>query len=80
MDCRKRRQAVKTRLMSTNEPIVSPCVRVCAVDGMRGQCVGCGRTLREIAGWSGYSPAERAAIMAALPARMAALPAVPGAL
>ena len=52
-------------------PIASPCVKVCAVDGMSGLCVGCGRTLKEIGGWTRYSPAERAAIMAALPARRA---------
>ena len=52
-------------------PIASPCVRVCAVDGMTGLCVGCGRTLKEIGGWTGFSDAERAAIMQALPDRRA---------
>ncbi len=53
--------------------IASPCIKVCAVDGMTGLCVGCGRTLREIGNWSRYEPAERDAIMSALPARRAAL-------
>jgi hypothetical protein len=35
-------------------------------------CIGCGRTLSEIAHWSGMSEAERADIMALLPARRAA--------
>ncbi len=52
-------------------PIASPCIKVCAVDGMTGLCVGCGRTLKEIGAWSRYAPAEREAIMAALPARRA---------
>ena len=54
-------------------PIASPCIKVCAVDGMTNACVGCGRTLKEIGGWTRYSDAERAAIMAALPGRRAAL-------
>lgn len=53
-------------------PITTPCVQVCAVDGARGLCVGCGRTLKEIAAWGGLSETERRAIMALLPARLAA--------
>jgi predicted Fe-S protein YdhL (DUF1289 family) len=49
--------------------IVTPCVKVCAVDGLTGVCLGCRRTLPEIAGWSRLSDEERAAIMAALPQR-----------
>ncbi|MDX2234257.1 MAG: DUF1289 domain-containing protein [Hyphomonadaceae bacterium] len=52
-------------------PIQSPCRKVCAVEGATGLCVGCGRTLREIAGWTRYTDAERAAVMAALPERLA---------
>ncbi len=55
-----------------NGQISSPCVNVCAVDGASGMCVGCGRTLREIAAWSNYDEPRRLAIMAELPARMAA--------
>lgn len=50
-------------------PIVTPCIKVCAVDGASGFCLGCRRTLQEIAGWSRYSDEERTAIMAALPLR-----------
>ena len=49
--------------------IITPCVKVCAVDGQTGFCLGCRRTLAEIAGWSRLSDEERAAIMAALPQR-----------
>lgn len=49
--------------------VVSPCTRVCIVDGASGLCLGCLRTLPEIARWSRYTDAERAAIMAALPGR-----------
>lgn len=50
-------------------PIVTPCIKVCAVDGESGLCLGCHRTLKEIAGWTRLTEAERAAIMAELPAR-----------
>jgi uncharacterized protein len=36
-------------------------------------CIGCGRSLDEIARWAALSEAERLAIMARLPARLAAL-------
>ena len=51
-------------------PIVSPCKKVCAVDGQTGLCLGCGRTLREIGGWSTFTPDEREDVMAELDARM----------
>lgn len=50
-------------------PIVTPCVKVCAVDGASGYCLGCRRTLPEIAAWARMSEQERAEIMAALPNR-----------
>ena len=49
--------------------IASPCVMVCAVDGESGLCLGCFRTLKEIAGWRALNDAERAAVMAELPSR-----------
>lgn len=57
--------------MST-APIPSPCIQVCAVSGETGLCIGCGRTLAEIAGWRALDDARRLAIMAELPARLAA--------
>jgi len=47
----------------------TPCVNICLLDQETGACVGCGRTLAEIAAWATMSDAERRAIMAALPAR-----------
>ncbi|WP_426017981.1 DUF1289 domain-containing protein [Brevundimonas sp. DWR2-3-1b1] len=49
--------------------IATPCVMVCAVDGESGLCLGCFRTLKEIAGWRALSDAEREAVMADLPTR-----------
>jgi predicted Fe-S protein YdhL (DUF1289 family) len=40
------------------------------MDPRTNLCFGCGRTLPEIARWSGMDSAERRAIMALLPARM----------
>jgi predicted Fe-S protein YdhL (DUF1289 family) len=48
----------------------TPCVNICVLDEATGTCMGCGRTLAEIAEWAAISDAERRAIMAALPARM----------
>ncbi|HEV2081666.1 MAG TPA: DUF1289 domain-containing protein [Brevundimonas sp.] len=49
--------------------IPTPCVQVCIVEPTSGLCLGCKRTLPEIAQWSRFSDAERAAIMADLPSR-----------
>jgi predicted Fe-S protein YdhL (DUF1289 family) len=51
-------------------PIKTPCVQVCVVDGESGLCLGCRRTLPEIAGWSRLTDAEREAVMADLPGRL----------
>ena len=47
----------------------SPCVNICVMHPHEGICVGCYRTLSEIAGWAGMPPAERQAILDELPAR-----------
>lgn len=49
--------------------ITTPCVQVCIVDGATGLCLGCHRTLQEIGGWSRFTDAERASVMAELPGR-----------
>jgi uncharacterized protein len=50
----------------TFQTIESPCEKICVVDPDSNICVGCNRTLDEIANWASYSHAERRAIMAAL--------------
>lgn len=54
-------------------PVRSPCINICRIDDATGWCVGCGRTLDEIARWGTTSDADRDAVMAALPERMAML-------
>lgn len=49
--------------------IATPCVKTCMVDGESGLCLGCYRTLAEIARWGALSDAERARLMAELPSR-----------
>lgn len=49
--------------------IQSPCVKICVIHPEARLCVGCHRSIEEIAGWSQLSPDARAAIMADLPGR-----------
>lgn len=49
--------------------VQSPCVKICVVHPTEGLCIGCLRTVAEIAAWSSLTPAARAAVMAELPAR-----------
>lgn len=51
----------------------SPCVKVCVMDPQRGVCLGCCRTLLEIATWGEMNEAERESVMAGLGARRKAL-------
>ena len=51
----------------------SPCIKVCTLDPATGLCVGCLRTIDEIAGWVAFTDDERTAIRAALPTRRARL-------
>jgi uncharacterized protein len=49
----------------------SPCTKICTLDARRERCIGCARTLDEIARWASMSEDERTRIMAELPARRA---------
>jgi len=53
--------------------IETPCTKVCTVDPVCGLCIGCGRTLAEIGGWTLLTAQERSDIMATLPARLVVL-------
>jgi uncharacterized protein len=48
--------------------VASPCVNICRLDA-QGLCIGCRRTLGEIAEWSQASDARRLEILGALRAR-----------
>ena len=51
-------------------PVKSPCVKVCVVVGQSGFCLGCGRTLNEIARWIKLTDAERMSVWQRLPQRL----------
>jgi hypothetical protein len=51
------------------DEIESPCVKLCVVHPEERICIGCYRTIEEIAAWSRLTHAARAAIMDDLPAR-----------
>ncbi|MBB1603010.1 MULTISPECIES: DUF1289 domain-containing protein [unclassified Variovorax] len=53
----------------------SPCVSVCRMDDHREFCVGCLRTIPEIAGWSRMDGAGKRAIWGAITQRLQAMPA-----
>jgi len=55
------------------QSIQTPCVNICVIDTETAQCIGCGRTRPEIAGWLSMSSDERQLIMAELDQRVATL-------
>jgi predicted Fe-S protein YdhL (DUF1289 family) len=59
--------------MAAIPPMESPCIKLCVVDPRAGLCIGCGRTLAEIAAWTTFSNGERRRVMAELAQRLAAL-------
>jgi predicted Fe-S protein YdhL (DUF1289 family) len=50
----------------------SPCILVCTMDAKSGLCLGCHRTLDEIAGWSAASDEEKHAVLARVAERAGA--------
>jgi predicted Fe-S protein YdhL (DUF1289 family) len=52
--------------------IETPCTKVCMLDPETRLCRGCGRSLEEIARWSGLPPEERRRVIDELPRRRAA--------
>jgi predicted Fe-S protein YdhL (DUF1289 family) len=56
--------------------MTSPCIKVCQMDPQRGLCLGCRRTLDEIARWAQMNEAERAQIMEELGERNLDVPEV----
>ena len=57
--------------MTQPAPVASPCNRVCRIDEATGLCLGCGRTLDEIARWTAMDEAARRRVYAVLPSRLA---------
>ncbi|MCB2130598.1 MAG: DUF1289 domain-containing protein [Rhodobacteraceae bacterium] len=51
------------------QEVDSPCIKICTIHPAERLCVGCLRSIDEIARWGRMMPEERRAIMAELPAR-----------
>jgi len=43
-------------------PVPSPCVGICRLDDAGASCTGCGRTLDEVAKWSGATDDYKRAV------------------
>lgn len=50
--------------------IETPCMKVCTMDAASGICIGCGRTLDEIACWASMSEEARKKVIHMLPGRL----------
>ena len=48
---------------------ISPCVGVCIIDPASGYCLGCARTIPEIAGWLDFTPEEKRRLLDTLAER-----------
>jgi predicted Fe-S protein YdhL (DUF1289 family) len=59
-------------------PVGSPCTGVCRMDAASGWCLGCARTIDEIASWSRLDEAGKRAVWAQLPPRQAQLKTLHG--
>ena len=51
--------------------VPSPCNSICTIDAKLGVCIGCYRTLDEIASWMRYSDDRKREVVRSLPARRA---------
>jgi predicted Fe-S protein YdhL (DUF1289 family) len=54
---------------TSDKPVESPCVNRCGLDPVSGLCVGCLRTMSEIAEWREMSSREKRRVLRALPQR-----------
>lgn len=49
--------------------LISPCIGVCIIDPASGYCLGCARTIPEIAGWLDFTPEEKRRLLDVLAER-----------
>ena len=54
--------------------VPSPCINLCKMDPNTGWCLGCHRTISEIAGWGRLDDTNKQQILLRLPPRRALLP------
>jgi predicted Fe-S protein YdhL (DUF1289 family) len=65
------RDFAETPMPTVEAVIKTPCNRICVLHPTLRLCIGCGRSLDEIARWIELTDAERSQIMAQLPSRLA---------
>ena len=53
------------------EQVASPCISVCVMDAASGLCIGCWRSLDEIAAWSVLDADAKRGVLAAIRERRA---------
>ena len=57
--------------VENSDQIPSPCVGVCQINSKTKFCLGCWRSLREVAHWSRYSRTEKLAVVDSIKQRQA---------
>ena len=62
-----------TPIARTPQLVPSPCNSICRMDPSTGWCLGCARTLPEIAAWAGLDDEGKRQVWALLPERRRAL-------
>ena len=43
--------------------VKSPCIDICTIDYKAGVCIGCNRTLEEIANWSSFNDIQKKKVL-----------------
>jgi len=71
MTSRRERDAVASAALRSQGTVSSPCNLVCTLDADGIYCIGCFRTLEEIAGWSAFDEERRRSIWSELERRRA---------
>jgi uncharacterized protein len=66
--------AMPPRSNASVSGVASPCIDVCRIDPADGWCVGCRRTIDEIAQWSSLGDADRRAVLARVAQRRGEAP------
>ena len=57
------------RPVAEDSGVPSPCISVCALDASTGWCVGCFRSIDEIAAWGALDDEAKREVLSQLPAR-----------
>ena len=60
--------------MTAPRPFNSPCIDVCAIDEDTGWCLGCGRSMHEIATWASMGDFGRGKVLGEIEGRKAQIP------